>query len=430
MIQKIKNLSFRLLKKSEKYTKTDMVYLAKGQFWLMLGQGISSLSSFLLAIAFANLLPKETYGTYKYVLSIFGILTISTLTGLNTVISQTVAHGHEGILLKSLKIKIKYGVLGCLASLGIAVYYYLQHNSLLAMAFLLISIFVPLMDSFTLYVAYLQGKKLFKESTIYLTYNRLIATAIMAATLFLTKNLYIILSVYFLSWIILRYWAWKNSLKKFPPNSVGDSKVMGYGKVSSLIGLTASLIGSLDMILLFHYMGAVAVAIYSFAIIPVQQFRRLFNQIPTLAMPKFAQRPIVEIEKLFWKRIFFLAFIGGLFSLVYIIIAPFVFKIFFPQYLDSIRPSQIFSIVMIINLALAVLGPLVNSRITLVPKKMLYLWNIPSIILVISISLTIKSLGIIGIMISQILSTASTFVISYTIWQKIKKIDKNNSSIE
>ena len=47
MIDKIKNKTYKLLRKSEKYTKTDMVYLTKGGFWLTLGQIISSTSAFL-----------------------------------------------------------------------------------------------------------------------------------------------------------------------------------------------------------------------------------------------------------------------------------------------------------------------------------------------------------------------------------------------
>ena len=44
IVEKTKKIAYRLLKKSEKYFKTDMIYLAKGGFWLILGDIISSLA--------------------------------------------------------------------------------------------------------------------------------------------------------------------------------------------------------------------------------------------------------------------------------------------------------------------------------------------------------------------------------------------------
>ena len=58
----LKQTIFRMLRWSERFTKTDMVYLAKGSFWMMAKQVGVSIISFGLAIAFANLLPQETYG--------------------------------------------------------------------------------------------------------------------------------------------------------------------------------------------------------------------------------------------------------------------------------------------------------------------------------------------------------------------------------
>ena len=114
---------------SQKYTQTDMVYLAKGGFWLTLGNIISSASVFLLAIAFANLLDSTTYGNYKYILSLVGILIIFTLTGTKFAIPQAVARGLEGSFYTGFKTKLKWGVLGSLSAIGLAGYYFLQGNS-------------------------------------------------------------------------------------------------------------------------------------------------------------------------------------------------------------------------------------------------------------------------------------------------------------
>jgi O-antigen/teichoic acid export membrane protein len=186
------------LRWSEKYFKTDMVYLARGGFWLTLGQTISSLSSFLLVVAFANLLPKETYGTYKYVLSIAGILAISTLSGMSTAIIQAVARGYEGSLVPALKTKIRWGLLGGLAGLILAGYYFYQGNITLTVSFLISAVFLPFMDSFGIYDAFLQGRKLFDISAKYGIISQIIAVIILITTLFFTKNLFFILFVYFL----------------------------------------------------------------------------------------------------------------------------------------------------------------------------------------------------------------------------------------
>ena len=43
----------------------DMTYLAKSGSWLVSGQIISSISAFLLSVIFANLLDKQSFGTYQ-----------------------------------------------------------------------------------------------------------------------------------------------------------------------------------------------------------------------------------------------------------------------------------------------------------------------------------------------------------------------------
>ena len=43
-------------------------------------------------------------------------------------------------------------------------------------------------------------------------------------------------------------------------------------------------------ILAFHYLGAVELAIYSFAIAPPEQIKGVFKFLGTLALPKFSKR--------------------------------------------------------------------------------------------------------------------------------------------
>ena len=94
-INKIGGWTYKILRRSQKYTGTDNVYLAKSGFWLTLGQFFSLVVTFLSAVAFANLLDPTTYGNYKYVLSLLGILAVFCLDGMRTAVTQAVARGFE-----------------------------------------------------------------------------------------------------------------------------------------------------------------------------------------------------------------------------------------------------------------------------------------------------------------------------------------------
>ena len=180
------------------------------------GQIVSSISSFLLAIAFANLLPRETFGVYKYILSVCGILAIPTLGGINTAVTQAVARGYEGSLIPALKTKIKWGLLGGLASLILAGYYYFQGNIILTISFLVAAIFLPLMDPFGIYDSLLQGRKLFNISSKYLIISQIISVIALIITIFLTKNIFLVLLAYFLSWNTSPFYLLENHSQKIP----------------------------------------------------------------------------------------------------------------------------------------------------------------------------------------------------------------------
>ena len=424
MTSNIKLRFYKLLRLSEKYTKTDMVYLTKGTFWLTLGQIISSASSFILAIAFANLLPKETYGVYKYILSIVSILNISTLSGINTAITQAVARKYEGSVIPAIKMKIYWGLFGSLASLILAGYYYFQGNITLTISFLIVSVFLPFMDSFTIYDSLLSGKKLFRISVNYGIISQIIAVAISIIVLFFTKNLFLVLLAYFLPWTIMRFIFFKITLNKFPPNQNHDPETISYGKHLSFTGIIGTVATYLDRLLIFHYLGAVEVAIYSIAIAPPDQIKNLFKNIPTLAMPKLAQRSFKEIDALLYKRLIYL-FLAGLAMVgMYFILAPYFFKIFFSKYLESIFYSKALSLSIIFTAPLSLLNAIGNSKINNTPKKMIYQSSIIiHTILITSLLILTPMFGVMGVILSRLIFLFSTVITSTVYWKKVYKLN-------
>ncbi|MBU4285015.1 oligosaccharide flippase family protein [Patescibacteria group bacterium] len=400
-MQKIKSKIYNLLRWSQKYTQTDMVYLVEGGFWLTFGKIVSTIASFLLTIAFANLLSKEIYGIYKYILSLAGLLTIFTLSGINTAVIQAVARGYEGTFVSALKTKIKWGLFGGLISIVLAGYYYFHGDIALTLCFLVAAAFLPFMDSLAIYSSLLTGRKLFKFSTKYDIITQVIAAAIMMVTLFLTNNIFLVIFAYFVPNTLLRLIFLKITLKKFQPNEKKDPKTISYGKHLSLMGVFDAIASQIDKILIFHYLGAIELAIYSFAVVPIDQIKGLFKNIHLLALPKFSQRTIEEIKQGILKKMLKFGLVISVITIIYILVAPLVFKIFFPQYLESISYSQIYAISLIATIVMLPIAALQSIS----AKKELYQLNIySSIIQIIVLFLFIYFYGLWGAIIARVIA--------------------------
>ena len=416
----LKSSLHRLLRWSEKYTKTDMVYLTRGGFWLLASQITATLASLGLAVEFAHLFPREAYGTYKYLLVILGILTLACLRGFDTLLIQASARGNDGTVLRALYTKMRWGILGSIGSMVLGTYYYLHANQNIAIALFLSALFIPIMDPLGVYSSILNGKKDFRLLSLLDSASQLFAAGILGIALLYSKSSITIFFLYCLSWTIVRFISLRVALKKYPPNKKIEPNWKSYGMHSSLIGSMAVALASIDGFAIFHYLGASQLAVYSFAMAPVLQLRGLSGVLTTLATPKFATQEGFSIHSPLVRRSLALSLVGLGIAALYAIAAPLIFAVLFPQYADAVPFSQVFSITIALSLGASLLSGVLNSRTTLIPKKMLYLWNIPSIVLGFGSILLIQVIGIWGAIAAQILSSLASAIIGWFLWLHVR----------
>jgi O-antigen/teichoic acid export membrane protein len=400
MLDKIKTKLYTTLRWSEKYTKTDMVYLGKGGFWLTIGYVISFFSSLILAIAFANFVPKEIYGTYKYVLAALAIISIPSLRDIAVALAHSVARGFEGNFKEIFLIKLKYGILSSLISLSISLYYFLNNNKTLGFAFLIITSIVPFFNALNIFVGYLSGKKAFDTITKYNGISQIFITISILITVYFTNNLLLILTTFLLSTTLTRLLSFLRTFKKIPPNNKKDKESIKYGLHLSTIDIFQTIANESDKILIYHYMGAPELAIYTIASAPVDQIRSFVLKIKDLAFPKLSQTNIEETQKTLPKKIFRASLLTLPIIILYIIIAPWLFSIFFPEYQNSIVLTQLLAII----IALAP-NSLMSTALTAQKQiKSLYKLKIFGAIgRLIIYYLCIKYYGLLGLIIGRIL---------------------------
>ena len=198
-------------------TKTDLVYLTTGGFWLIVEQIVSSITSFILVIIFARFLDQSTFGNYNYVHSILSI-----------------AKGYDSTIFLALKTKIKWSLIVSALALMFGFYYFINSNSELGNTFLFMALFFPIFISAYVYDAYLKGKALFKTFAVFESAYQLIHVLAIAITIFFSKNLAVIFFVYFLTISVSRLFFLKLTLNLYPSNNKIDSKAI-IAKVKELI---------------------------------------------------------------------------------------------------------------------------------------------------------------------------------------------------
>lgn len=406
MINFLKEKSISVLKWSEQYTKTDMIYLAKGGFWLSLSQSVSSLCALILSIAFANLLPKESFGIYKYVLSVCSILMIPSLNGIFTSFNRSVAMGNEGDLKDGLKTQIKWSLIGSALSIIISIYYLFHHNQILFFCFLIVAAFLPIFSNFNIYNSLLSGRKKFRLLSLFGISELILGLIVIIISLLFTKNPVLIILAYFISYSLIRVILLFRTLKKYPPNENKDPEMISYGKRLTAMRVIGEIYKYLDKVLIFHYIGAIELAIYAIATSAPAQINNLISQIGTLAFPKYAQADKERARKSLKSKILILGLLSIVAFIIYIIIAPFVFKLIFPKYPEAIIYTQIFAI------SLLAIPALIPSTFLYAQKetKKLYKANIFMPIINIAILFISVQFGLMGVIIGKIFNSFLNFI--------------------
>ena len=413
----------------ERYVKVDLRYLASGALWLTVGQFVASLSALILAIAFARFVPKEMYGTYKYALSLIGILSIATLPGINAYLGQAIARGAEGTLFTVLKDRIRWGLAGSVAGLLGAIYYISNGNTTLGAVLLIACLCIPFFETFGLFTVYLQAKKLFGQSIRYFTIVQLGSTAALLAVVYFIPSVIALVAAYILSLLVLRLFFFLRTIRLYKPNDVSDAHALKYGTHLSIIGILGQAVTYVDTVFLFHFFGPTAVALYSFAQAPIEQIRSLFTKnLPSLALPKLAARSMKEIDRMLVHRLSVLALLSVSICAVYFLAAPYVFTILFPAYRDAVPISQIIALLLVLYIPTSFLSSALQSKLHLMPPYWIY-WGALTDTLHIIVLFALLPYGIYAVIAGRAVEILSAFILTLIQWKVLHDRERQRELI-
>lgn len=403
-----------LLKKSEKYTETDMTYAVKGSFWIILANlGIFAIS-FAKMIAFGRYASPDVYGTYNFIISMAGILSIFTLSGMSTSLVKAIAQNKDGTLALAVKEKIKFGLIGSLLSFGASCWYLYNGNTTLWLGFLAVAIFLPFSNAFALYASFWFGKKNFEKKGKYEFTAAAITAVLVIATVMFTQNPAYMIIALFGSNACLYYFFFLRTLKQKSNDDVFPGAI-GFGKHLTVMSAIGTVVAHIDKIILWKLFGPVQLATYAFAQMPVQYIQSIIP-IGPLALPKMGEKSVASMKVGIMKKFKMLFLITIPVTIAVILVAPYLYSLFIPQYMDSVPYFQLFALLILLS-PFALIGTAITAEMR---SHDLYIINTATPVLKIGLFLAlIPPFGVWGLVWAVVLAQIFNGFLSLYFFNKI-----------
>lgn len=321
----------------------DAHYFTKNTFWLLVGQGMMSVAAFLSTVVLANYVSKHDVGDYRLIVSIYATITFFSLPGVGVSLLHSIVNNNNGALLEAVSIKKRYGLIAFFVGTLIALYFgVFKNNPVFGFSIFVMSVCLPIIETYSLYSIYLQGLHKFKQSSINTGLVKIISSiAIIVVVYFNPSTIYLIFAFY-LSQAVVTFIQYKILIKKFPlQNDIKDDGMLPYARHFTFAGALSLLFGQADKFILYHFFGPVSLAQYWIASTVPQEVGRVMYTVSQVAYPKLIKGDHQEMKKWLPKKLFLLTLVLIGVSFLYSLIAYPFFNLFFPQYIDSVPMSMI-----------------------------------------------------------------------------------------
>jgi len=317
---------------------------------------LGSAASFVMMLAFANLVSSHTLGTYQYIVSVVSIIGSITLTGLLTAVVRAVSRKEYFFLTYARRYLYLGSIPAVFIGAAVAGYYAYQANYLLALSVFVSTLFYLGMQILYRFNALYVAIENIKTANNLLKIHALAPLLLVLPALFFFENAYILAILYFLSTFlafvvgikIFRMDKEETRLAHEPHSIIETAKInyahLVFGFHQSAVTLLNSISIHLDKILVFQLLGPQETAIYFIAMSLPNRLKDLIKQFEPYLFSKFAKHSAHSVQNQLPSRFLFALLCTVPVFIAYLVLVPFFFTYFLPQYQDATLLTQIYAL--------------------------------------------------------------------------------------
>ena len=324
--------------------KLDITYFTKSSLWATLQQIIGVTCGLIVSYFFGHFLSKTTFGEYNLILSYLGMLTFLSLPGLDLALTQSVSKKFDGSLIFAINSKFKFSLFGIPILLAISGYHFLQQQNQISTGLLIAALLFPFLNPFSIYPAFLTGKRNFSVLSIV---SSLASLVLLSVSIFYFPKTPLLIFSYMMALIIPAIIGFYYCLR-LVKNNTQDKELFRYGSFLTILSIIPWITGNLGSIILGNFINVEALAIYAVAskfLTSVQKNFQVFYKPITAKLASQSNKEHLNTLKTHWWKFFIL---GIFLSLFLFLLTPILINFFFgSKYQDAIVYGQVLSLALI-----------------------------------------------------------------------------------
>jgi O-antigen/teichoic acid export membrane protein len=381
--------------------------------WIVtISHGISVLRGLITGFLVARLFPRELYGEYQFILSVFGALTFLSLPGIDKSLPRAVARGEGGALPRMLKWHVLISLLGTVALLFSLPILEASGRGYLWPVFVIAAILFPCTQAASsLFGALVSGLGRFDVA---LKANITWSVLMVAATLFIifVEPSSTLLFVAGVTLPALSYLWFSRPLMPRHDPAIPVRPILRYSIEMTLLSLPLYFSTYIDKLLISAFFGLNQLAVFAVGILIPEQLKSWSKELLPVSLASQAKGKDSPERRKVLLRVIGRATLLSVIPLgIGIAITPFILPWIFPNYPEAILLTQV-GLAMLIFQPGALISQYMEAQAMI--REMRWAQWISAAIYIVSLVVLLPSFGLVGAVIGRGVLRCSTIAIS--IW--------------
>lgn len=418
-MERLRRATSGALDRVSRLAGADARYALRGLSWLSLSQVVTSLAALGLSVAFARLYPPEAYGTYKYILSLAELISAASLTGIPTAIVAAAARNQDGALAQATKLAFLYSCVAGLAMLVAGLYYLTHGNATLGWSLVVLGVVQPASDAVATAFAFVSGKQMFRARTFATVFQTGAYAAAVLAAILTSDDPFVAVAASAVGGLLGYAGVWVVARRRYVKNDVEDPTLHRYSQHLSLMNILGMVASQIDKVLLFHYLGAAEVALYSFAQAPVSQAKQVSKILSGIALPKVTTASLASQRRHAVRRTLAALSLALVLYAGYWLVVPWFYAFLFPSYQAAVGFSRWYALTLLTLPIIIYKQPLLGHQKT---KALYAVQTAEPLVKITLMALAVPAFGVAGAVGAAALSEFANVGISAAAFGRVSRV--------